>query len=72
MTNIINDFLEALDERASQVGGLNGGHQYIIGYLNGTLKDLKLQEYELNVLKRNTEQLNRIIEEEKKVLDENK
>ena len=27
--HVIKDYVEALDERASQVGGLNRGHQYI-------------------------------------------
>jgi hypothetical protein len=37
MDNVIKDYVEALDERASQVGGLNQGQQYIIGFLYGTL-----------------------------------
>ena len=71
MDNVIKDYLEALDERASQVGGLNQGQQYIIGFLSGTLKNLQLQGYELEVLQRDTKQLKGIIEEEKKWLKEN-
>ena len=29
MSDVIKDYVKALDERASQVGGLNRGHQYI-------------------------------------------
>jgi len=29
MSDVIKDYVKALDERASQAGGLNRGHQYI-------------------------------------------
>ena len=64
--NVVKPFLEALDERASQVGGLNGGQQYIIGYLYETLRDLNLQGYEEEVLKNETANLKRLVEQENK------
>jgi hypothetical protein len=72
MTNatIVKQFLEALDERASQVGGLNQGQQYIIGFLSGTLKQLNLQGYDERILARDTANLRKIIESEKKSLAE--
>ena len=66
MNDIICDYLDALDERANQVCGLNQGQQYITGFLCGTLKDLKLQEHELDILKRDTKRLKQIIESENK------
>ena len=65
MSDIIKDYVEALDERASQVGGLNRGHQYIIGFLYGTLKKLQLQGYELEVFQRDADQLKGLIQWEK-------
>ena len=64
--NVVKQFLEALDERASQVGGLNGGQQYIIGYLHGTLRDLNLQGYGEEILKNETANLKRLVEQENK------
>jgi hypothetical protein len=68
--NVVKQFLEALDERASQVGGLNGGQQYIIGYLNGTLRDLNLQGHEADILKNETANLKRLVEQENKLMKE--
>jgi hypothetical protein len=65
MSNVIKDYLEALDERASQVGGLNQGQQYIIGFLYGTLKKLQLQGHYLHILERDTRQLKGMIQWEK-------
>jgi len=45
---IINDFVEALTERAEMSG--DGRLEYAMGYLYSTLKALKLQSYELEVL----------------------
>lgn len=72
MSNVIKDYLEALDERASQVGGLNQGQQYIIGFLSGTLKNLQLQGYDLEVLQRDTKQLKGMIQWEKDWNERNK
>jgi hypothetical protein len=51
--NTINNYIEALRERANQVGGLD----YAMGFLYSTLKDLKLQSYELDRLQAGTETL---------------
>ena len=72
MDNVIKDYLGALDERASQVGGLNQGQQYIIGFLSGTLKKFQLQGYDLEVLQRDTKQLKGIIKWEKDWNERNK
>ncbi len=71
MDNVIRDYLEALDERASQVGGLNQGQQYIIGFLYGTLKNLKLKGYDLEILERVTKQLKGMIQSEKEWNEKN-
>ena len=51
--NTINNYIIALRERANQVGGLD----YAMGFLYSTLKDLKLQSYELDRLQADTETL---------------
>lgn len=63
MTNpqTVTDFLEALQEQAS----LNGGLEYAIGFLQGTLSDLNLSGHEEEILKRNTRHLQGLIQLEK-------
>jgi hypothetical protein len=56
----INNYIEALQERANQVGGLD----YAMGFLYGTLKDLKLQSYELDRLMADTETLKQMTAED--------
>jgi len=56
---IINDYLEALAERAEMAG--DDRLSYIKGFLEGTLKTLGLQGYELEVLKRDTINLRKLI-----------
>ena len=46
----INDYINALQERSNQVGGLD----YAMGYLYGSLTSLQLQQYELDRLKMDT------------------
>ena len=53
----INDYIQALRNRANQVGGLD----YAMGFLYSTLKDLKLQGYELERLQKDTENLSNLI-----------
>jgi hypothetical protein len=64
----IDNYINALRERATQAGGLD----YALGFLYSTLTDLKLQNYELWRMKRDTTTLNDLIAEEKKQLAENK
>jgi len=64
----IDSYLNALRERATQAGGL----EYALGFLYSTLTDLKLQDYELWRMKRDTTTLNDLIAEEKKQLAENR
>ena len=53
----ITDYIQALRNRANQVGGLD----YAMGFLYSTLKDLKLQGYELERLQKDTENLSNLI-----------
>ena len=55
--NTITNYIEALRERANQVGGLD----YAMGFLYSTLKDLKLQSYELDRLQADTETLKELV-----------
>ena len=54
--HIINDYIEALQERAEQAGGLD----YAMGFLYGTLKNLKLQSYELEQLQLDIKNLRKL------------
>ena len=56
----ITEYIQALRERANQVGGLD----YAMGFLYSTLKELKPQSYELEQLKKDTENLRNLIAEE--------
>ena len=58
-TTIINDYLEALTERAEMAG--DDRLAYVMGFLYGTLKTLKLQSYELESLQRDTDNLRNLI-----------
>lgn len=49
-TTIIQDYIEALGQRSEMVG--DGRLDYALGFLQGTLKALKLQSYELEVLQK--------------------
>jgi hypothetical protein len=64
----IDSYINALRERATQAGGL----EYALGFLYSTLKDLKLQGYELDRLMADTANLNDLIAMEKKQLAENR
>ena len=57
----ITEYIQALRERANQVGGLD----YAMGFLYSTLKELKPQSYELEQLKKDTENLRNLIAEDK-------
>jgi hypothetical protein len=57
----ITEYIQALRERANQVGGLD----YAMGFLYATLKELKPQSYELEQLKKDTENLRNLIAEDK-------
>jgi hypothetical protein len=59
--NIINDYIEALGERAEQAG--DGRLDYAMGFLQGTLKNLKLQSYELEQLQIDIKNLRKLTEE---------
>jgi hypothetical protein len=55
-TNIvINNYLEALAQRAEKSG--DGRLEYAMGYLFSTLQALKLQSYELDILVQDTKHL---------------
>ena len=57
--HIINDYLEALAERAEMAG--DDQLAFAKGFLEGTLKTLKLQSYELESLQRDTANLRELI-----------
>ena len=48
--NTLNNFVDALKQRAEQAGGLD----YAMGFLYSVLEDMNLQGYEVSVLKKNT------------------
>lgn len=56
----INDYIQALTKRSNQVGGLD----YAMGFLYSTLKELKPTSYELERLKKDTENLRSLIAED--------
>ena len=60
---IINDYIKALSERAELAG--DGRLDYAMGFLQGTLKYLKLQSYDLESLQQDTKNLNNLIKESK-------
>lgn len=55
---IINDFLQALTDRAEMSG--DGKLEYAMGYLYSTFKALKLQSYELEILEQDTQYLKKL------------
>jgi len=58
--HIINDYIEALSERAEQSG--DGRLDYAMGFLYSTLKNLKLQSYELEQLQLDIKNLRKLSE----------
>jgi len=52
---IINDYIEALQDRAEQAG--DGKLDYAMGFLYSTLKSLQFSGYELEQLQRDTQNL---------------
>jgi hypothetical protein len=57
--HIINDYLQALTERAEMAG--DDRLAYAMGFLEGSLKTLGLQGYELESLQRDTDNLRNLI-----------
>lgn len=55
----IHNFVEALTQRAEMSG--DGRLEYAMGYLYSTLKSLKLDSYELELLQRDTQNLKNLI-----------
>lgn len=58
-TTIINDYIEALTERAEMAG--DDRLAFVRGFLEGTLKTLGLQGYELESLQRDTANLRNLV-----------
>jgi len=56
--NTINDYIEALSKRAEQSG--DGRLDYAMGFLYSTLKNLKLQSYELEQLQLDIKNLRKL------------
>ena len=65
--NTLNNFVDALKQRAEQAGGLD----YAMGFIYSVLDDMKLQGYEVNVLKKNTALLHELIDLNNKELQKN-
>jgi len=57
--HIIGEYIEALSERAEQSG--DGRLDYAMGFLYGTLKNLKLQSYELEQLQLDIKNLRKLL-----------
>jgi hypothetical protein len=64
----IDSYINALRERATQAGGL----EYALGFLYSTLTDLKLQEYEMGRIRKDTFTLRKLVEQENKQRAENR
>jgi len=64
----IDSYINALRERATQAGGL----EYALGFLYSTLADLKLQEYEMGRIRKDTFTLRKLVEQENKQRAENR
>jgi hypothetical protein len=56
---IINDYVEAVAQRAEMSG--DGRLDYAMGFIHSTLRALKLQPYDLEVLERDIKNLNKLI-----------
>ena len=54
----INNYIEALSQRAEMSG--DGRLDYAMGYLYTTLKALKLQSYELDILEQDIKNLKKL------------
>ena len=57
--HIINDYIEALSERAELAG--DGRLDYAMGFLYSTLESLKLQNYELEQLQIDIKNLRKLV-----------
>ena len=55
----INNYIEALSQRAEMAGDDKLG--FAMGFLYGTLADLKLQSCELDILAKDTKNLNNLV-----------
>ena len=69
MTNqtLLNNFTNALKERAEQAGGLD----YALGFVYSVLRDLNLDQYERSILRKNTALLHELIDLNNKELQKN-
>ena len=64
--SITDEYMEAVCERAKQVGGLGGGGlEYAIGFIAYNLNELELSEAQSEILIKKTKQLRLIIQSEK-------
>lgn len=72
MKSITNEYMEAVCERAKQVGGMGGGLEYAIGLIAYNLNELELSEAQAEILIKKTKHLRLIIESEKEFMEFNK
>ena len=69
MTNqtLLNNFTNALKERAEQAGGLD----YALGFVYSVLRDLNLDQYERSILRKNTATLHELADKHNKEMEKN-
>lgn len=58
---LLNNFTNALKERAEQAGGL----EYALGFMYSVLQDLNLDQYERSILRKNTALLHELTDKHK-------
>ena len=66
--NTLNNFINALQERSYQH---SGGLDYALGFMYSVLQDLNLDQYESNILKKNTALLHELIDKHNKEMEKN-
>lgn len=69
--SIADAYMDAVCERAKQVGGLGGGLEYAIGFIAYNLNELELTEAQSEILLKKTKQLKIIIQSEKEWKEKN-
>ena len=70
--SITDEYMDAVCERAKQVGGLGGGLEYAIGFIAYNLNELELTEAQTEIFVKKAKQLKLIIQSEKEYLEKEK
>ena len=69
--SIADEYMEAVCERAKQVGGVGGGLEYAIGFIAYNLNELELSKAQSEIFIKKTKQLKLIIQSEKEWKEKN-